>query len=217
MNTAQPEAAERKRRSIGILRSDSIPVNEYLPVIETTTEVRPRTKDEVVTRALALTIVAEKGATKDHELALRMLKDFNIANGLTPRERAFINNSKPSERDSIQFSWRYESFGVLLWSLGFLPRLDKPTVPFEAPKLARILIDLGAQGFRRKASLRPIAQILDEADLIYRYHWALTDARINGRPAPGQLNGSVVYERHYALNWLVRYMNQEWDNISTDT
>ncbi|MFN5229343.1 MAG: DUF4272 domain-containing protein [Planctomycetota bacterium] len=23
--------------------------------------------------------------------------------------------------------------------------------------------------------------------------------------------------RHYALNWLIRYMDQEWDDVSTDT
>ncbi|MGO7286211.1 DUF4272 domain-containing protein, partial [Rhizobium ruizarguesonis] len=24
-------------------------------------------------------------------------------------------------------------------------------------------------------------------------------------------------ERHYALNWLTGYMDQDWDDISTDT
>lgn len=186
-------------------------------MIETVAEVRRRNKDEVVSRALALTSVAEKGATRDHHLALQMLKHFDIAASLTPKERAFLNEPKPAERDCIQFSWRYEGFGILLWALSFLPRFDKPTVPFQAPELGRILINLGPKEFRRKASLRSMVQILDEADLIYRYHWAVTDARINGRPSPGQLNRSVVYERHYTLNWLIRYMNQEWDDISTDT
>jgi hypothetical protein len=217
MNAIPKEAEERKRRSIVILQRERIPVNEQLPVIETVAEVKPRAKDEVVTRAFALTIVAEKGATKDHSLAQRMTKAFGVADGLTPKERMFVNNPKPSERDYIQFSWRYEGFGILLWALRFLPNLAKPAEPFKTPELARTLIDLGPQEFRRKATLRPIAQILDEADLIYRYHWAVTDARINGRSSPGQLNGSVVYERHYALNWLVRYMDQEWDDVSTDT
>lgn len=217
VNAESKEATTRKRRSIAILRRDGIPVNDHLPVIETVAEVRPRNKDEVVNRALALTTVAEKGATRDHNLALQMMKHFDVAASLTPKERAFVNNPKAPEHDCIQYSWRYEGFGILLWALSFLPRLDKPTVPFQAPELARILIDLGPKEFRRKASLRPMAQILDEADLIYRYHWAVTNARINGRPSPGQLNGSAVYERHYTLNWLVRYMNQEWDDISTDT
>jgi Domain of unknown function (DUF4272) len=27
----------------------------------------------------------------------------------------------------------------------------------------------------------------------------------------------VVYERHYALNWLMNYLGQAWDDVSTDT
>jgi hypothetical protein len=53
--------------------------------------------------------------------------------------------------------------------------------------------------------------------LIYRYHWATTDARIKSQPAPVKLEGGVVQERHYVLNWLIGYLNQEWDDISTDT
>jgi hypothetical protein len=68
-----------------------------------------------------------------------------------------------------------------------------------------------------KAKLRTMKEILDEADLIYRYHWAVTDARVKGRDAPAGLDGGVVYERHYTLNWLIRYGDQEWDDISTDT
>ena len=146
-----------------------------------------------------------------------MTKAFGVADGFTPKERIFVNDPKPSGRDYAQFSWRYEGFGIMLWALSFLPNPGKPTEAFQAAALARILIDLGPQEFRRKVALRPMVQILDEADLIYRYHWAVTDARINRRPSPGQLNAGVVYERHYALNWLVRYMDQEWDDISTDT
>ena len=43
------------------------------------------------------------------------------------------------------------------------------------------------------------------------------DARISGRQPPAGLDPGVVYERHYALNWLIRYSDQEWDDISTDT
>jgi len=27
----------------------------------------------------------------------------------------------------------------------------------------------------------------------------------------------VIYERHYALNWMIRYGEQEWDDVSFDT
>ena len=48
-------------------------------------------------------------------------------------------------------------------------------------------------------------------------HWACVDARIQGEEVKGAINPSVIYERHYALNWLTKYQNQDWDNITTNT
>jgi hypothetical protein len=71
--------------------------------------------------------------------------------------------------------------------------------------------------FIAEAKLRPFAQVLDQADLIYRYHWAVVDARIKNKPSPAGLEPGVVQERHHALNWLLGYMHQDWDEVSTDT
>ena len=64
---------------------------------------------------------------------------------------------------------------------------------------------------------RPMPQILDEADLIYRLHWAVRDADLNGRPIPPALNQNVVIERYYALNWLMvpREDPYPWDEVPT--
>ncbi len=67
------------------------------------------------------------------------------------------------------------------------------------------------------AKLRTATTILDEADLIYRIHWAVVDARLRRSPFPMAVEAGVVYERHYALNWLIGYQGQEWDDVSTDT
>ncbi len=72
-------------------------------------------------------------------------------------------------------------------------------------------------GFLKNASLRAQGEILDAADLVCRYHWAIVNARVNDREPPSGLDSSVVIERHHALNWLMGYMNQEWDDVSTDT
>ncbi len=71
--------------------------------------------------------------------------------------------------------------------------------------------------FLADAKLRPLPEILDHADRIYRYHWAVVDARVNGRDPLPSMEPGVTLERHYAFNWLVGYMEQEWDDIGTDT
>lgn len=82
---------------------------------------------------------------------------------------------------------------------------------------ARTAAERTAAEFIADSRLRPIADILDQADLIYRYYWAVTDARLKGQQSPAGLDRGVIYERHYALNWLIGYNEKAWDNITTDT
>jgi hypothetical protein len=65
------------------------------------------------------------------------------------------------------------------------------------------------------SSLRPVSEILDMADLIYRLHWASRDAYLNKKDPPAKLNEGIIEERHYAINWITCL--EEWDDITTDT
>jgi Domain of unknown function (DUF4272) len=105
----------------------------------------------------------------------------------------------------------------MLWSLGFIDELPRPDKICDVPSAVSFLRDLGREAFLKKATLRSAREILDAADLIYRYHWATTDARIKNQPAPAGLDPGVFQERHYALNWLVGYSDQEWDDVRTGT
>jgi hypothetical protein len=146
-----------------------------------------------------------------------LIAQYRLAEAFTPKELAFIKDPDPTEHDRTQFAWRYECFWVMLWALGYLDTLPAPDETCDVSKAVGLLRDNGREGFLKNAKLRPQQEILDEADLIYRYHWAVVDARVNGGEPPTGVDGGVVMERHYALNWLIGYMDQGWDDISTDT
>lgn len=211
------EALDRKARSEEILVRDGIPINRHLPVIETAENARPHSITEVAYRSLALLTVALKGEGLEQPLVERLIKEYELTTRFTPKESAFIRNEAPSETDRIQFSWRYEAAWVLLWAMCHIEELGKPSTICDVPKAVSIMKDRTAAQFVADARQRPLAQLLDEADLIYRYDWAVVDARVNRRPVPHGLDPGVVQERHYALNWLVGYMEQDWDDVSTDT
>lgn len=211
------EALDRKQRSVAILKQENVPLIDDLPVIETEAESKRRSTDEVATRAIALCIVAVKGEGLDQGTVDSLVKQFDIAKAFTPKEKAFIENPNPTQQDRVQFSWRYECYWVMLWALGYSETLDRPNKVCDVSRAVSLLRDNGREGFLKKATLRAQSEILDAADLIYRYHWAVVDARINGREAPAGLDGGVVQERHHALNWLIGYSDQEWDHITTDT
>jgi len=55
------------------------------------------------------------------------------------------------------------------------------------------------------------------ADAWPRFDWACVAARVSGKSPPKGVDCEVVMERHHALNWLIGYQGQEWDDVSTDT
>ena len=212
-----PEALERRARSNARLAAEGVPTAQSLPVIETATEAKPRTAETVVRRAIALVLVANKGELNDQVLVDRLIADFGAAGDFTPKERAFIANRNTTRQERTQFLWRFEAVNVLLWAVGLVETLERADRIIDVGKVVTIFRTNDRASLLAKARLRPIAEILGEADLIYRTHWAVTEARINGRPAPAGLDGSVVYERHYAFNWLIGYLGQDWDDVTTDT
>jgi hypothetical protein len=214
---ASDEGQARKERSIAILKAEKVPFAEQLPQIATESESVRRTTEEVAMRAMALCIVAAKADGLEQEVVDRVVKEFELESAFTPKEKGFIDEPEPSRHDCVQFVWRYECYWVMLWALGFIDELDRPDHGCDAKHAVSVLLDNGRDGFLKKAKLRPQSELLDAADLIYRYHWAVVDARIENLEAPAELSADVVVERHYALNWLIGYMNQEWDDISTDT
>jgi hypothetical protein len=211
------EAQARKQRSISVLKKAGVPVMENLPVIETESESRRRTTEEVATRAMALCLVAVKGEGLDQKTIDELVERFDLSDAFTPKETAFIKDPNPPHQDRIQFAWRYECYWTMLWALGYVDSFGIPDTICDVPKAVLILKENGREGFLKHAKLRSQAEILDAADLIYRCDWAVVDARVNGSEPPEGIDGGVVMERHYALNWLIGYMEQDWDHVSTDT
>lgn len=206
----------RKQWAEEVLRAEGVPVNPHLPMIEGEAEITLRRKDEVARRLLALAIVAVKGEGLEQRRVLEIISERNAHAMFTPLERAFIDDSDPSRHDRIQFCWRYEAAWVLAWALNL--RRESLGVPRQICEPAWLVETVRDTVALDKFGLRPANDILNEADLIYRYHWAVRQAGIKGDDVPAGLEPGVVLERHYALNWLIGYNdNADWDDVTTDT
>jgi hypothetical protein len=212
-----PEAIDRRLRSEKILRAEGVPFLAALPVIETTAEALKRPKEEVALRALCPLFVAAKGEGLGEELVEQLLESYELRPHLTPKELAFVLDKSPSQHDRIQFTWKHEAAWTLLWALGFVAQLGKPAQICDVEFAAGTMAERTTSQFIEDSELRPIADILDQADLIYRYHWAVRNARIRRQEVPAGLDPGVTQERHYALNWLIGYNEQAWDNVTTGT
>lgn len=217
---------KRKDRTEQILMEKGIPLCKTLPVIVGDEDARIRSTEEIVKRAVALCICALKGECcgtgqpkeETDDLINLVIDQFQAAEFFSPNEKAFIYNDCPDGRDIVKHSWGYESYMVMLWALGYIDELDYPDHICDVPAIVKVMKEHGSyESLLSDAKLRSTGEILDEADLIYRLDWACVDARINNRAVPGNMDGGVVYERHRSLNWLITYMDQDWDDVKTDT
>ena len=214
---ATQEQIDRKAKSDQFLLDHEIKLNKNLPYIESSENVMLRSLSEVVDRAYALLIIAvvgEGGIEKERLNAV--IADKKITS-FSPKEKEVFAMEPLDDNNRAYATWRYESLNVLLWALGKIETLVYPSEICNVQEVVGGMIKPSREEFENSASLKSKAEILDELDKIYRMNWACVDARIKGQAPTGNINPSIIYERHYALNWLTKYLDQDWDNVTTDT
>ena len=213
-----PEA--RRAASEALLREHGIPVNPHLPMIEGEDEVTLRSEDELWRRLLALWGVVGTAMLRQNAFFQQYFSAGERRAMLSTDEAAFLFNDAPPEEDVIRFSWRLEAMMFLAWCAGLV---DDPGLPVHTSSAEAILPlyphDHGeAVMLRQSLRLRSKTAILDRADRLYRLHWAVRDAQLNGREPPPGIHPGVVLEWHHAVNWMMRYGGEDdWDAVATDT
>lgn len=225
------EKMKRKLRSMEILAEHNVYCYSDLPCIEASDEVTIRTKEEIARRAIACyftvqfaidlvgyALEKEIDIEESKELFEWLVKKYGVEEYLTDKEKE-IFQLKGTEQDAIDMMWKYEGFWVLMWSLGFVEELDFPTKTCDTQFITELVGSYeNVDEIIANSKLRNIEQILDEADLIYRYDWNCVDAILNNKEADSGLDYEVVVERHRALNWLIECTDAEdWDNVAAHT
>ena len=212
------EALQRKAGSEAILEKQGLPINPSLPLIGLDEQVMPRNVEQISYRALCLLPVAGRGCGLEPESEAAMIERHDLHKHFTPAERAYIKDPSPADQTRVQFCWRFEAAWILLWALGYIEEgLSPPKEVCDVQRAYELAFDRPGEQFVKDAKPVPFAEVLDQADLAYRYHWAVRQLWMAGEGPPEQVNTSIVYERHYALNWLVEGGGPEWDDVDTDT
>lgn len=211
---------DRKTSSEAKLRARNIAINAHLPLIESEDEITLRSPEELLRRLVALWAVVDKAFLRAESETPAYIAAQGMQAWLSGVELNFLLAEPPAERDTIHFSWQLEALYFVAWCAGLLESGELPT---EESSVKPIL-DLFPSGTeapeRLRAAIRPRnkTDILDRADLLYRLHWAVRDARLKDAPAIAGINGGVVQEWHRAVNWMIRYGEEDdWDQVGTDT
>ena len=199
-------AQERKDISIEILKSQGVPFIDHLPLRYETGEVAPREKDEVIARAIcsfaaimcACTIRDSGELTDEDKQGAKDFLDnrFGCIDKLTRMERRVIEG-EASYDEAVNMGWKYESLWALLWAMGLVKELDFPKDICDC----NFVMKTFGGDFSERVKMHGMDEILQALDLVYRYHWACVNARVNGTKSAG-LDEEVVMERRGGLEWL---------------
>lgn len=225
---APPEAVERRNKSMALLRDRHIYVTPWLPLLWERAEEPGRTLEEVCGRAAALLIVSlysecrvgeHMSYEESREFVKPIIEGYGAEGFFSPGEKAYLDAPNSTEQTQIQYAWQYENLWVMEWALGLTDDLFWPTRICDVPQSVRIMREYPSmEELTAAARLRPRKELLDQADLIYRLHWACVDARVMGMPAPQELEEGVVMERHRALFWLAVCDEMcPWDDVDLST
>jgi len=188
-------------------------------------EATLRSPEEIAHRLLAMfgvCVYSEvRGSGESWDGAQKYLnavdKILNLGQNLTSEEKLYLAEKSPNQRDIAQFGWRYECCHVLMWALGIFDEIGFPNNICDVSRIAKIIWNTDSlESLLKSAKPRNLNEILDQADLMLRYNWACIDASINNRPAPTGLDGEVVHEWQYGLQWLIDN-NEDCDDVSIST
>lgn len=214
-------AWQRKQRNDAVLKEFKLAVPAHLPPVIAASEVRLQQPQAVAERALALFLVALRAESLNSgepiavsELTQRLPLSSAF---LSEAEVAYLQQDQPDEQANINFCWRYESLALLLWALGKLPELSTATQICEVSQIAELMLAQTESEFLSEPNLRPTQEILDALDFHFRLHWAVRQARQDSQLELGEFIPGVIYERHYALNWLCNFEEADWDQVDTPT
>lgn len=218
---------QRKHRSLAILKEKNIPYIEHLRCAVLEEECRIPDKAEIIRRlacvfgACVRSEVYTSGQFKDCEKVAadqldQLEKRYQISGRLSPEEKEYMEQKTVGMESHNKFGWRYECCAVFLWALSMV-EMKEPTEICDAAELGAVMWNHTFDSLMEASVLRSREEILDMQDLVLRYHWACVDARIHHKEMP-KLNADIIYEWHYALNWLVGADgNTKWDEVVTNT
>jgi len=210
------EQLVRKEKSETFLESNGIKTNKNLPCVPSSENVVLRSAKDVIDRAYALLIIAVKGEGIEQEHLVKTVEAKKI-NSFSPKESYIYQAKSLNDQERTYATWRYESLYTILWALGVMNELKYPGEICDVQGIVGKIFQPSREEFENSVKLKSKSEILDELDKTYRMNWACVDARIKGQEVSGNINPSVVHERHYSLNWLTNYQNQDWDDVQTNT
>ena len=201
-----------KEKNTKYLASLQIEVPDHLPIIESLEEVNPRSPSDIASRLCALAYVIGLGFGAKGSDLMEYLEKYNLIPFVSNYEKDLLSTDTIEEQDKLNMTWLTECAQSLAWCIG-LVELDH-FKHCDDDLAEKIPFKENPAEFISKAECRPIEQIQEQADLLYRMHWYVRNYSLTDKECA--LSQSIVSERRKAIDWAYG-VEEEWDEVPMDT
>jgi hypothetical protein len=188
--------------------------NEHLPLVESLGDLQPKSSTQVAARATAAGYVAAFCFGAPAEKVRKDLDRFALWQQLSAEEQDLISNPEASDQSKAFHGWLIEAIQFMAWSLG-LVTLDHFAPCSEALASQFPKAGTDPSQFIANTRLRPLGELLQEADTLYMLHWFAVEANLEAQPDKRVVLPRVSFRRH-AADWVVG-VAEVWDDVSLDT
>ena len=229
VSKADQDAADeiRRAKSIEILKKHDVNIPAEMPVQIRESKAKLRDSEEILDRLVALFACALKAqayTSSAREISAphvfvanavkRLDNQYGVSRLFTSKEADYIVRGREIQHSA--FKLRMESCQVLLWALGLI-NIGWPSERADAESLLRIIRDADTEMLLKIAKPRPVSTVLSMHDVIFRLHSICVRTDEETLKAMN-IDHDVVYERHYALNWLLTADGiTDWDMVIPKT
>jgi hypothetical protein len=209
-------AKDLKTETEAYLKKRGYPVNPHLPQIEELDDLRIASSLDIRRRCLILASVCGRAYGAKYELVVPWIDDHGLRQFCTEGEVELIDEKRPSESQKAPFRLQPEALWEFGWVLKIIPSVDhfKPC----SENLVHMFPKPGEDpsAFLGSTELQDSEALHREADRLYRIHWAVRDAALNGRKPPNGQGEYLTLYRLQAINWTVQ-SDVPWDEVDVST
>ena len=194
-------------------RAWALEANEHLPLLESETDLKPKTAGSVAVRAIAAGYVAALCFGADMQGSREDLERFELWTSLTDEERQLFGSDVRLTAVKDSNSWVVEAIQCMAWAL------CKTGLKHFSPcdENLRSLLPMGVDpsAFCLEAELRPLDVLCQEADTLYMLHWRAVENNLRGVKDPRLVLPRISFRRH-AADWMIGTA-EAWEDVPLDT
>lgn len=224
----KPDLPELKRKKLDLEnRLTALGINDYkvshLPYLDHSNVTFQTPYDTACRLLIVYGIAYIVHHMDDRPKMISWFKQENLWDKVSEKEKTFLVDPSPGERELMNLSWGLEGALTLGWVLGLsntLHNIDQEETDEEMETFINSIPELGGETtqFLKNVQYRDLGEIYQE-NLVNEMATAyFRDLLFNGKKDETSINRMVSFERHKVLNWVRQFSGiTDWDETDTST